>query len=59
MLEFYGLDAAGFAAGAEAETVHLRKGMVEEWREVFTPAQQRRAWKRIPRELAETFGWRR
>ena len=39
-----GIDKATFRTEAEAETVHLRKGLIDEWREVFTPAQQARAW---------------
>lgn len=59
ILEFYGIDRAAFAAEAEAEVVHLRRGLVDEWREAFTPAQQARAWRHIPAELAEAYGWRR
>ena len=57
VLEFYGIDKARFASEAEAEVVHLRKGESEEWRGVFSKAQQRRAWENIPRDLAERFGW--
>jgi hypothetical protein len=43
--------------GEAAEVVHLRKGALEEWREVFTPEQARRAWQRMPEGLAARFGW--
>lgn len=56
-LDFYGIDKATFRTEAEAETVHLRKGLIDEWREVFTPAQQARAWELIPGDLAERHGW--
>ncbi|HMB76361.1 MAG TPA: sulfotransferase domain-containing protein, partial [Kiloniellaceae bacterium] len=57
LLTFYGLDPEGFRQDAEAETVHLRKGETEEWRRVFTPAQQARAFELIPKVLADRFGW--
>ena len=57
VLEFAGIDPALYAAEAEAEVVHLRKGQTEEWRGVFTKAQRQRAWDRIPRELADRFAW--
>ncbi|MGF1608634.1 MAG: tetratricopeptide repeat protein [Kiloniellales bacterium] len=57
VLDFYGIPREVFAAEAEAEVVHLRRGLVDEWREAFTPAQQERAWRQIPPELAEAYGW--
>ncbi len=57
-LEFYRVPAERFAAEAEAEVVHLRKGQTEEWRGVFTEAQRARAWELIPDDMAEAFGWR-
>ena len=56
-LEFYGIEASEFEAGAEAEVVHLRKGETDEWRGVFTEAQRERAWALIPPEMARAFGW--
>ena len=57
VLEFYDVARENYAAEAEAEVVHLRKGEVDEWRGVFTEAQSRRAWELIPDDLAEAFGW--
>lgn len=57
VLAFYDIDKAGFRQEAEAEVVHLRKGLIDEWRKVFTPEQQARAWDLIPDDLAERHGW--
>lgn len=57
VLSFYDIDKAAYTAAAEAEVVHLRKGRVDEWRSVFSAAQQRRAWERIPADMAADFGW--
>ena len=57
VLDFYGVPQARFAAGAEAEVVHLRKGQTDEWLGVFTEAQRRHAWELIPGDMAEAFGW--
>ena len=57
-LEFYRVPPERFAAEAEAEVVHLRKGQTDEWRSVFTEAQRARAWELIPDDMAEAFGWR-
>ena len=57
VLAFYDIDPAQFRGDAEAEVVHLRKGQVDEWRTAMTDAQKKRAWKLIPRDLAERFGW--
>ena len=59
VLAFHDIDRALFAADSEAEVVHLRKGLLDEWRGVFSAAQQKRAWDAIPPELAERFGWRK
>ena len=59
VLDFVGVERALFAADAEAEVVHLRKGESDEWRAVFTKPQRERAWSLIPREMAEAFGWKR
>jgi len=58
-LDFNGLSEDLFASDAMAETIHLRKGMKDEWRDVFSKSQKDRAWKAIPRDMAEEFGWRR
>ena len=57
VLDFYDIDRAGFARDAEAEVVHLRKGSLDEWREVYSAEQQSRAWSMIPKAMAERFGW--
>ncbi len=57
VLAFCEIDPARFESEAEAEVVHLRKGRIDEWREVFSPAQQRRAWELIPKDMAGRFGW--
>jgi len=59
VLDFYGVPAERYHEqdGEAAEVVHLRKGAIDEWREVFTPDQARRAWQAIPPGLAERFGW--
>ena len=57
VLDFFELAPERFAADAEAEVVHLRRGLIDEWREAFTPAQQKRAWAKIPADMAESFGW--
>jgi len=59
ILEFLELAPERFAAEAEAEVVHLRRGLIDEWREAFAPAQQERAWSKIPADMAESFGWSR
>lgn len=35
----------------------FRKGLTDEWREVFTPQQQQRASAQIPQDLCSRFGW--
>lgn len=57
VLEFYDIDKAAFRRDSEAEVVHMRKGLIDEWREVFTPAQKERAWALIPEDMAERQGW--
>ncbi len=56
-LDTLGIDGEAFEIAAEAETVHLRKGKTDEWRDVFKPIQRDRAWDKIPREMAERLGW--
>ncbi len=59
VLAFHRIDPQRFRRqeAAEAEVVHLRKGQIEEWREVFTPDQAARAWETLPPALRERFGW--
>ena len=59
VLAFHEIDPARFrrTEAEEAQVVHLRKGEIEEWRRVFTPAQQERAFAALPPALAERFGW--
>lgn len=57
VLDFYEIEDKLYEAKAKAEVVHLRKGMLGEWREVLSAAQQKRAWQLIPNDLAEIFGW--
>ena len=57
VLEFCGIDRSRFTYEAEAEVVHLRRGLIEEWRQVFTAQQSQRAWALIPGDLAERFAW--
>ena len=39
-----------------AEVVHLRKGEIDEWRRVFSPAQAQAAAARLPDVMVERFG---
>jgi len=59
VLAFYQIPRERFrpVAAAAAEVVHLRKGELEEWRRVFTPAQAGRAFAALPPALVERFGW--
>ncbi len=57
LLDFLEIDPSAFSLAAAAETVHLRRGAIDEWRAVFSPEQAERAWSRIPSDLAETWGW--
>jgi len=57
VLSFYDIGKEHYATAAEAEVVHLRKGRLDEWRSVFTEAQQQRAWERIPADMAADFAW--
>ena len=58
VLAFYDIDPKLFSPEAESDVVHLRKGEIDEWRQVFTISQQERAWSLIPAELADRFDWR-
>ena len=56
-LKLYDIKPETFKRAAEGEVVHLRKGLTDEWREIFTPAQRERAWAAIPDDLAKRFAW--
>lgn len=58
-LAFYDIDPATFARDAEAKDVHLRKGSLDEWREVYSRDQQTRAARIVGPDLLEAFGWPR
>jgi len=58
VLDFYEIPQETFATDSQSEDVHYRRGELEEWREVLTREQARRAWNRIPKDLAKRFGWR-
>lgn len=59
ILTFYGIpeDKLKAADLALDDTVNYRKGEVNEWDRVFTPAQKQRARAMIPEHLANRFGW--
>lgn len=59
ILAFYGIpeDKLKAADLALDDTVNYRKGEVNEWDRVFTPAQKQRARAMIPEHLANRFGW--
>lgn len=57
LLDFLEIEPAAFSSAATAETVHLRRGAIDEWRAVFSPEQTERAWSKIPDDLAAFWGW--
>lgn len=59
ILDFYGIPhrLLGQAQVKKTEAAHFRAGRVDEWAEVFTPDQARRATALIPAELMSRFGW--
>lgn len=57
VLAFYGIDPGHFEDPPAADAIHLRKGLVDEWRDVLSAEQQAWAWRMIPPDMAETFGW--
>ena len=59
MLAFFEIDPGKYAADAEAEVVHLRRGAVDEWRDVFSASQRDRAWSALPKRLADRYEWTR
>lgn len=58
-LEFFGIPEAKFNRPALEKTmaVHFRKGEADEWKRVFTQAQQERASALIPAAWKDRFGW--
>ena len=58
VLKFYEIAPRSYRGEADAEVVHMRKGQIDEWRQVLTPTQRARSWELIPDDLAERFGWR-
>ena len=55
-LAFWNVDAASFDVDAEAGDVHRRRGAVDEWRSVFSPAQADRATRAISPATAAVIG---
>jgi hypothetical protein len=62
ILDFYEIDRTGFVY-PEKPRVHgdrnFRRGEVDEWRTVMSPAQIERATSAIPQRLFNRFGWPR
>lgn len=62
ILEFYEIEKTRFVFPDKPEfkqKTHIRKGRVDEWREVFTPQQAEKASAMIPERLFSKFGWAR
>ena len=60
ILRFYDLDPSQFdkpLLQPQKGQMNFRKGMIDEWREVFTDEQIEKASYMIPMDLAERFGW--
>jgi len=57
LLDVYGLAAFHEAAIEQASTIHWRRGRVDEWREVLSADQRRRASETLPAALGRRFGW--
>jgi len=60
ILDFYEIDRARFQFPTVDldEKVNFRRGSIDEWRDVFSNAQKRRARQMIPERLMLRFGWR-
>ncbi len=57
---FFHMPVRGDLVGTHSELssqTHFRKGLTDEWKSVFTPAQIERASGIIPAELKNIFGW--
>jgi hypothetical protein len=62
ILEFYDIDQSRYNVDLirpRQRKHHFRKGIVEEWREVFSPPQVKRATSLIPEKLSQRFHWTR
>ncbi len=60
LLDFFEIDASKFHdpdITPKSSTHHFRKGLVDEWREVFTPAQKERANRLLSDRIRERFGY--
>lgn len=60
ILEFYEIEKTRFIFPEKPEfrqKTHIRKGRVDEWKEVFTSEQAERASAMIPERLFRKFGW--
>jgi Sulfotransferase domain len=60
ILEFYGIDPGLFEAPQKPRSRgdrNFRKGALDEWRALLTPAQIERASAMIPERLFDQFGW--
>jgi len=59
ILDFYDIPLSAFSIPSIPKEVstHYRKGMIDEWRDVFTLEQQRRVNELIPEELFSEFSW--
>ena len=59
ILDFYGLPHHAFdwSAGVDKSDAHFRRGKADEWRDVFSEQQKRRAWELTPKSLCERFSW--
>ena len=55
-LAFWGIDAGSFDVEAEAGDIHRRRGALDEWRTVFSPAQVDRATRALSPATAAIIG---
>ncbi len=60
VLKFFKFNAKGFQPRppkSDGRSDHYREGKVDEWREVFTPAQREQASAAMSQRLYDRFGW--